>query len=453
MKKSGAMFIKNLRYLCLIGVIALGLITIIGSNGGEDTASNGNGDSSDTSDAPTVTISDATSVAESTATLNGSVNPNGSSTTYYFEYGTTTDYGSTTTSTDAGTGTTSVSVSADLTGLSEGTTYHFRLAATNSVGTSYGDDKTFTALTQISVFHQSPTHKSDFTTNSTPVTISGMGNGSISAITWKNVTTGQSGDGTGTESWSVEVPLQEGDNEITITAAAISGGDDVTITLTVTHNSSVEFTSLPQLTPDTGIAGQTYDEIYIRVGIDATDLDASSVKVFKVDDSGDKVGSALGSLTDDGELTNGDEIEGDGIYSTKISLTSSEAGPINIKVFASDTDGTQAKTSVLSFIFFSQITDEQIDQQSANNNLAVSKFNELVSANMQTLGISKKAATTRSLDDMVTYLKGLVGVLDSGKGGLGVWWLSDTGMIYVMSSTFSGDEQILTKLLGKEVAS
>jgi len=36
MKKKETMFIKNLRYLCLIGVIALGLMTIFGSNGDED---------------------------------------------------------------------------------------------------------------------------------------------------------------------------------------------------------------------------------------------------------------------------------------------------------------------------------------------------------------------------------------------------------------------------------
>ena len=34
MKKTGTMFIKNLRYLCLIGVIALGLMTIVGTGGG-----------------------------------------------------------------------------------------------------------------------------------------------------------------------------------------------------------------------------------------------------------------------------------------------------------------------------------------------------------------------------------------------------------------------------------
>jgi hypothetical protein len=34
MKKNGTMFFKNLRYICLIAVIALGLATIVGSNGG-----------------------------------------------------------------------------------------------------------------------------------------------------------------------------------------------------------------------------------------------------------------------------------------------------------------------------------------------------------------------------------------------------------------------------------
>jgi hypothetical protein len=34
MKKAGTMFIKNLRYLCLVGVIALGLMTIVGTGGG-----------------------------------------------------------------------------------------------------------------------------------------------------------------------------------------------------------------------------------------------------------------------------------------------------------------------------------------------------------------------------------------------------------------------------------
>ncbi len=98
---------------------------------------------------PTVTTDPASSITSTFATLNGRVNPNGLSATYYFEYGTDTNYGSTTPSTDAGSGTSDVSVSANLTGLSAGTTYHFRIVATNSVGTSYGSDATFTTASEV----------------------------------------------------------------------------------------------------------------------------------------------------------------------------------------------------------------------------------------------------------------------------------------------------------------
>lgn len=36
MKKAKSGFVKNVRYLCLIGVITLGLIAIVGSNGGDE---------------------------------------------------------------------------------------------------------------------------------------------------------------------------------------------------------------------------------------------------------------------------------------------------------------------------------------------------------------------------------------------------------------------------------
>src|SRR5439155_1938989 len=80
------------------------------------------------------------------ATLNGSVNPDGLTTTVYFQYGTTTSYGHTTAS-QSKTGNTSQSVLANIGGLTAGTTYHFRIVATNSAGTRYGSDRTFTTLT------------------------------------------------------------------------------------------------------------------------------------------------------------------------------------------------------------------------------------------------------------------------------------------------------------------
>ena len=67
---------------------------------------------------PVVVTGVASVITDTTATLNGTVNPSGSDTTYHFEYGFTTSYGSTTTITSAGSGFTAVPVSAALTGLS-----------------------------------------------------------------------------------------------------------------------------------------------------------------------------------------------------------------------------------------------------------------------------------------------------------------------------------------------
>jgi hypothetical protein len=96
--------------------------------------------------APTVTTSAATSILDTTTTLNGIVNPNGTITSYYFEYGTTIAYGSTTTATSAGSGSSNVSVSTNLTGLTASTLYHYRLVATNAGGTTNGADMTLTTI-------------------------------------------------------------------------------------------------------------------------------------------------------------------------------------------------------------------------------------------------------------------------------------------------------------------
>jgi Subtilase family len=80
-------------------------------------------------------------VTETSATLNGTVNPEGNETKYYFEYGATTSYGTKTAEASAGAGTGNVEVSKTIGGLAAGTEYHFRIVATNAEGTSYGADE------------------------------------------------------------------------------------------------------------------------------------------------------------------------------------------------------------------------------------------------------------------------------------------------------------------------
>ena len=77
-----------------------------------------------------------------TATLAGGVYPNGLDTHYYWQYGTSTAYGQQTASVDAGSGTAAAAASASLSGLTPGTTYHYRLVASNADGTDYGYDYT-----------------------------------------------------------------------------------------------------------------------------------------------------------------------------------------------------------------------------------------------------------------------------------------------------------------------
>jgi hypothetical protein len=93
---------------------------------------------------PTVATAAVSAVTRSGAALAGTADPRGSATSAHFEYGPTAAYGSETEATDVGAGRASVDVSASLAGLTPGTTYHYRLVATNAAGTTNGADRTFT---------------------------------------------------------------------------------------------------------------------------------------------------------------------------------------------------------------------------------------------------------------------------------------------------------------------
>ena len=98
----------------------------------------------------------ATNVERNTATVNGSFNGNGEETHYLFEWGTSDSYGNKTPVEDAGSPTTPQLLSANLSGLTVETTYHFRVVATNAVGTSFGSDQTFKTLAAVEELSTEP---------------------------------------------------------------------------------------------------------------------------------------------------------------------------------------------------------------------------------------------------------------------------------------------------------
>jgi hypothetical protein len=92
---------------------------------------------------PAVSTGGAHEVRYASAVLAGSVNPKGSDSSYYFQYGVTKAYGGQTAIADAGAGTTSVSVRLPVAGLQPLTVYHYRIVAVNAAGAAIGDDKSF----------------------------------------------------------------------------------------------------------------------------------------------------------------------------------------------------------------------------------------------------------------------------------------------------------------------
>ncbi|HEY5197418.1 MAG TPA: FG-GAP-like repeat-containing protein [Solirubrobacteraceae bacterium] len=88
--------------------------------------------------APTAVTLAPTASGDTTATLAGSVDPDGQATAFTFEYGTSTSFGSISTVTELDSAFSVEPVSASLTGLAQNTTYFYRVVASNSTGTSTG---------------------------------------------------------------------------------------------------------------------------------------------------------------------------------------------------------------------------------------------------------------------------------------------------------------------------
>jgi hypothetical protein len=89
---------------------------------------------------PAVTLGMPSLVSDSAMTLTGTVNPLGKATTYTFQYGLTSAYGLQSAPVSIGSGTSAKTVSANVSGLAQGTAYHYRLVATSSAGTSVTGD-------------------------------------------------------------------------------------------------------------------------------------------------------------------------------------------------------------------------------------------------------------------------------------------------------------------------
>ncbi len=122
---------------------------------------------------PITRTTSATGISRTSANLNGELNPNGSATTYWFEYGKDTNFGNVSALESGGDGTAMMVISAPASSLDPLTKYYFRLNAQNKYGTVNGSVQSFT--TQGPPAATLPTVKTGGTSNITNSSAALMG--------------------------------------------------------------------------------------------------------------------------------------------------------------------------------------------------------------------------------------------------------------------------------------
>jgi hypothetical protein len=95
---------------------------------------------------PKVAAQPASNITATSVTLSGTVNPAGSPTTAWWEYGVNGALDQSTTPVDLGSGKAKLPVSVNLSGLTPATSYSYRLVAANGVGQNTSEILTFTTL-------------------------------------------------------------------------------------------------------------------------------------------------------------------------------------------------------------------------------------------------------------------------------------------------------------------
>jgi MYXO-CTERM domain-containing protein len=184
-----------------------------------------------TPQAPTVTTTAATLVTNTTAQLNGTVNPNGATTTAYFRFGLTNPgtcndtFGSRAPTTGGPTysGTTVQSFAQSIGSLSQGTTYYYCAIATSAEGTSFGAVLSFTTAGPpiVSTLAATPV-------SSTGATLNGTANPNLNSA-FGYFRYGTTNPGTCTEAFGMRAPTMTGSD------STLGGGNvDVTFSRAVT---------------------------------------------------------------------------------------------------------------------------------------------------------------------------------------------------------------------------
>ena len=255
---------------------------------------------------------------------------------------------------------------------------------------------------------EGPTTGSAYNTVDATVTISGSASddNELASLTW-SADTGGSGTIEPGASWEIaDLSLSLGATVITVTAEdAVGNNTEASITVTRFANiGSVVFTPGVVLT-------NRSENIRFTFSAEAGTTLAGPAIVLSFVDESNVVGEELGSLRDDGDLNNGDEILGDGVYSGIFTLNESSEGELRLQVTTTIlVDGAETEgRSALGLLPVHHPTSAMEDQRQS----------EVQSSAAETLEALLDVETlSGAVDQTAEYIRGLAGVAEVSVEGV-----------------------------------
>ena len=229
-------------------------------------------------------------------------------------------------------------------------------------------------------------------------------------------------DGSGT--WSGQFPLFEGVNKLSLTIPWTISEEEISIT----YNQNFSFAGAVVLTPDV-VYQEEQRTLTANVALTHSDTDPDNVHLVHLVGETREI---VGTFADDGNLANGDEIEGDGIYSARVEFTSTEVGFEHFLVEVGRLSGPGiAESELVSILSSVRLTEEN--------------FEELL--NKQNSYQEQLEAVTRSNGDVEELVQQILVQLQNdpdvaevgvNEGGLGLWVVYQDGVPGVLYASAPG---------------
>lgn len=200
------------------------------------------------------------------------------------------------------------------------TEYKFKLKVLGD-GVWDEDETTVTTLNSTTFYVEYPVFSNFMATDKPEITFKGLYILGIAKISAFNNTVGVKVEGVLNEETNTyiisNIPLNEGDNFIDVESDD-KGGNKLTKQIFVVYNKSVRFFSSPVFAMDEGLDNEITTTVVSIAIKENKDIKKDGVTLVKADSSNQPHQGVIAKLYDNGDVTNGDDIAGDGVYSSKI---------------------------------------------------------------------------------------------------------------------------------------